>query len=500
MRSKKALYNILTNLLLQAATVIYGFVVPKIIIDHFGSDVNGLIASITQFLAYISLLESGFGPVVRATLYKPIAMRDKETIARILKSSEKFFRRISLVFVVYIAVLCVVFPLIVQADFDALFTISMVVIIGVSIFAEYFFGMTYGLFLQAKQKTYVVSIIRTITYILATIFVVILALSGADVIAIKISTALVFLFRPIILNLYVKKKYKIDLKISSGYRIKQKWDGLAQHVAAVVHGNTDIAVLTIFTTLAEVSVYSVYLLVLTAIKSIIQSFNTGIDSLFGDMLAKNEMENLKKKFSAYELLYMMVASILFASTLILITPFVQIYTNGVTDADYVRPLFGCLITLSEFVWAIRLPYSSLTLAAGHFKETRIGAWVEAIVNIVLSVILVINFGIVGVAIGTLVAMIIRTVEFVYHANKHILKRNIRYSVGKIIVAICIALTAVAVYYLVPMDISGGYIDWGVGALTVFLSTSSLTIILYTIIYRKQIKLVVGWINKKIKRK
>ena len=161
MRSKRALYNVITNLILQLVTVVYGFIVPKIVIDYFGSDVNGLIASITQFLAYISLLESGFGPVVRATLYKPIAMRDRETIARILKSSERFFRKISLIFVAYIVILCIVFPLIVRADFDVLFTISMVIIIGVSIFAEYFFGMTYGLFLQAKQKTYVVSIIRS---------------------------------------------------------------------------------------------------------------------------------------------------------------------------------------------------------------------------------------------------------------------------------------------------------------------------------------------------
>ena len=501
MRSKKAIYNVLTNLLLQIVTVAYGFIVPKIIIDCFGSDVNGLIVSITQFLAYISLLESGFGPVIKATLYKPIAMRDKKTIASILRTSEKFFRKIALIFVIYILILCLIFPLIAKSDFDAVFTISLVIIIGFSTFAEYFFGMTYRLFLQAKQKIYVISVIQIITYILAIIFVVFFARLGANVIVIKLATTFAFLLRPIVQNLYVKRKYNIDLRIvSSNYHIKQKWDGLAQHVAWVIHSNTDIVLLTIFTTLSEVSVYSVYMLVLAAVKKIIQSFSTGIDSSFGDMLAKNETENLRKKFSAYELLYMMVATVLFACTLILITPFVQIYTSGVSDADYVRPLFGCLITLSEFVWAVRLPYSTLTLAAGHFRETRKGAWVEAAVNIMLSIILVINFGIVGVAIGTLVAMIIRTVEFVYHANKHILKRDIRHSVGKIVVSICIALVAMAVYYLVPMNISGGYIEWGVGALTVLSGISAVTILLYGVIYRKQMKGVIEWTRKRIRRK
>ena len=92
MRSKKAIYNIVSTLVLQVVIVLYGFIVPKIIINKFGSDVNGLISSITQFLAYISLLESGFGPVVKAALYKPIANKDKKTIAGILKTSEKFFK------------------------------------------------------------------------------------------------------------------------------------------------------------------------------------------------------------------------------------------------------------------------------------------------------------------------------------------------------------------------------------------------------------------------
>ena len=65
MRSKKAIYNIVSSLVLQVVVLISGFIVPKLIISKFGSDVNGLLSSIAQFLAYISLLESGIGPVVR---------------------------------------------------------------------------------------------------------------------------------------------------------------------------------------------------------------------------------------------------------------------------------------------------------------------------------------------------------------------------------------------------------------------------------------------------
>ena len=76
MRSKKALRTIITKLFLQGVMLLYTFLLTKLIIDNFGSDVNGLVSSITKFLAYISIFESGFGGVVQYLLYKPIAKKD----------------------------------------------------------------------------------------------------------------------------------------------------------------------------------------------------------------------------------------------------------------------------------------------------------------------------------------------------------------------------------------------------------------------------------------
>ena len=61
-----------------------------------------------------------------------------------------------------------------------------------------------------------------------------------------------------------------------------------QHISFVVHTNTDVAILTIFSTMKEVSVYSVYLLIINGIKKIVESFSNGIDASWGDMIAKKE--------------------------------------------------------------------------------------------------------------------------------------------------------------------------------------------------------------------
>lgn len=501
MRSKKAIINITMTLLLQIVAIIYGFIIPKVIITSFGSEVNGLVSSITQFLAYITLLESGVGPVIKASLYKPIANKDKKEIANVLRASEKFFRTISYIFIVYLIILAFIYPLIISTEFSYIYTLSLIIIISISTFAEYYFGMTYKLYLQAEQKTYVISIIQIITYILSIVIIVILAKLHCSIHLIKLISGFIFVLRPVMQNIYVKRKYQININlVDNEYKLKNKWDGLAQHIAAVIHGNTDVTILTIFSNLTEVSVYSVYYLIVKGINSIIQAFTGGIDASFGDMIAKKEQENLNRKFNIYEVFYFTTATIVYTSTIILIVPFVSIYTKGITDANYIRPIFGVLLVLSEFMWAIRLPYSSITIAAGHFKETKKGAWIEAITNIVLSIILVFKYGIIGVAIGTLVAMLIRTIEFVYHTNKYILNRNIFESVKKIIIIIIEVLLIVFLSKYLPKINIISYLTWIEYALLVSILSIAIVLLINVIIYKKEFKEMINILKNLFKRR
>ena len=500
MRSKKVVYNIITNLILQIIIILYGFIVPKIIISSYGSNVNGLISSITQFLAYITLLESGFGPVVKAALYKPIAENDNKTIARILKTTEKFFRTLAIIFLVYILILCFIYPLLTQSDFSWLYTISLIIIIGISTFAEYFFGMTYKLYLQASQKAYIISIIQIISYILSIILIVVLSLLESSIHMIKLISGIVFVLRPLIQNLYVRKKCNISLKdVEGNFVLKQKWEGMAQHIAFVIHGNTDITVLTFLTNLVEVSVYSVYYLVVKGIKSIIQAFNSGIDATFGDMITRKEHENLNKKFGMYEIIYNTISTITFSCAIVLIVPFVMVYTKGITDANYIRYTFGTLIVISEYIWAIRLPYSSITLAAGHFKETKVGSWVECVSNIIISVILVKKYGLVGVTIGTIFAMTIRTIEFVYHANKYILNRSSLESLKKILLVIGETIIIVVICKYLPYTENISYFNWIINAIMVFIVAIVITIGLNFLFLKKEFKSLIKLFINMIKK-
>ena len=497
MRTKKAIANIITSLLVQMLNVIWGFIVPRLIISNYGSDVNGLISSITRFLAYITLLEAGFGPVIKSILYKPIANKDKKEIEKILNASEKIFRKISYIFIVYIAVLCIILPLVVNNEFNSLFTISLIIIIAISTFSEYYFGMTYSLFLQAEQKKYVASIIQIGIYIVNIILTVSLIHFKCSIQVVKLSSTLIFVLRPVLQNIYVKKKYNIHLKnADSSYQLKQKWDGLVQHIAYVIHKNIDVILLTLCTNLKEISVYSVYLIIIEGVERIVQSFSGGVDATFGNMIAKGEKENLNKKFNIFEGLYLTVATIIFCSTLILIVPFVRIYTNAITDANYIRPIFAYLIVISEFSYIVMLLYYDLVKVAGHFKQTKKGAYIEATLNLLISLALVWKYGLIGVAIGTLVATIVRMLEIIYYTSKNILSRNVWYSFKRIIGIIFEFLIVIFFVRLINLPQVDSYGKWMIQAIIVTFISSVVVVLFNRLVYKDSIKNVIKIIKRK----
>src|SRR5690625_4382239 len=109
-------------------------------------------------------------------------------------------------------------------------------------------------------------------------------------------------------------------------------------------------------------------------------------------------------------------------TAVLINEFVLIYTSGIADVSYYAPLVSVLLVFSYSVYSIKTPYRILIFAAGQFKQTQVGSFKEAGINIIVSLTFVNIFGLVGVALGTLVSMSYQTVYLVFYLSKNIIYR------------------------------------------------------------------------------
>ncbi|MBP3208712.1 MAG: sugar isomerase, partial [Oscillospiraceae bacterium] len=107
---KKLKYNTISSLVFEIVTIICGFILPRLIIGQYGSAVNGLVNSITQFIGIITFLDFGVGKVVQSALYKPLAENDTKKISEVVASARKFFHRIAMIMALYVCVLLVVYP------------------------------------------------------------------------------------------------------------------------------------------------------------------------------------------------------------------------------------------------------------------------------------------------------------------------------------------------------------------------------------------------------
>lgn len=496
-RTKKTLLNTISVLALEIVTVLSGLILPRLILSNFGSATNGLVSSVNQFITCVTLLRAGVGGVTRAALYKPLADHDTGSISCIVSATNRFMRKLTIQYTVLLMLFAAIYPLAVQEEFDWLYASSMVLILGMSTFFDCCFGVTYQFLLQADQKRYVISIIQIFTILVNALTAVLLMLSGASIHAVKFGSSLVYSVKPLILYFYVHKTYSLDWKAQPDNTvIKQRWDAFAHQVAAFITTNTDIMVLTFLSNMKVVSIYSIYNMIILPLRNLVSSLASGIEAAFGNMIAKNEEKNLRDSFSGFELFMFMISTWVFSCAGCLITPFVSVYTSGVTDINYNQPLFGYILCLAQFLFCIRMPYQILVETSGHFKQTRNGAFLEAGLNLLVSIVMVRQYGLIGVAVGTAVALLVRTIQYVFYVNRFILSGCLKSFVKHIICCFLSVLIAGITIQQLPAVQVTGFGTWILYAFQIGIMNFITLIGCYGIFYRKRVFEVVSFFRRK----
>lgn len=499
MRNKLLARNTFSSLLYQITAIICGFIVPRLILSHFGSEINGLTQSIIQFLQIIAFLEMGLGAVVQSSLYRPLVEKDDIEISKILASANKFFRKLAYILVFYVVVLIFVYPYMSSQSFDFVFTATLIFAISISSFAQYYFGIVNALLVTADQHGYVNYLLQTGTLILNSISCVVLISLDSSIQMVKFATSIIFLLRPVLLKLYVSRNYNIEWDIKyQGEPIRQKWNGVAQHIAAIVLDSTGYIVLTVFSSLTNISIYSVYMLVVNGVKQMFMSMTNGIQAILGELWARNEREKLTGFFALVEWTVHSGVTVIFGSTLFLILPFVSVYTKGITDANYQQPLFALFLVMAFASRCIRLPYNIMILAVGHYKETQSNYIVAAILNITISIITVQLWGLIGVAIGSFIALFYQILWMINYNSRNIIHWPIKNAVKQIIVDLCIVGISYFATGWVTLEKSN-YIAWFVMAFKIFVIVLMVWIGINCFFYKDNLILVKQHFISRIKR-
>lgn len=421
MRKKNIYKSAVWGLVEEIITIICGLILPRMILLHFGSEYNGITAAIVQFIGCIALLKSGIGMTTKAALYEPLHNHDINRTSCIMAATMKFLRKVAILFVLGLIIFACIYPFCISENFSWSFVFSLALIIGLGTFFQYYFGLGNQLLLEADQKYYIISIISIVNVVFNTVISVVCMELNMTIHMVKLFSSVVYCSTPIILFFYVQKIYRLDRKAEPDWNsISKRWDAFGMQMANFINSNTDIIVASLFLNMKEVSVYTIYFLAINGVKKIALRITAGVESAFGSMVAEKNHSKLKDNFQIFEFILNFVCVIMFSCLIILIVPFVNIYTMGITDVNYSRYLFAIVACLAEMFFCLRLAYTYIVQATGAFAETKKYYFIEAAINILVSVILVHFLGLVGIVGGTLIAMLYRTITFAYYVYKNVI--------------------------------------------------------------------------------
>lgn len=425
MRFKNGILSAAFGITQQLITLIFGLIVPRLFIMTMGSEMNGFLSSIGNLYSYLALLEAGVGTAAIQALWGPLGRDDKRSVNEIMAATAQWYNKAGFLYLIGVILISLLYPLTVKTTipFWTIFIVS--ILSGTSGVINFWVQGKYTVLLRAEGKNYIMSIVSMVVYIASNVVKIVMLLNGFNVIAIHVGYFLIYLSTMLFYVFYIRRNYKwLNLKLPPNkIALKQSNAVLVQEIARMVGNNTDVLVLTyVAQDLKAVSVYNVYLMIFATVEKLFSTLFGSFNYLLGQTY-NNDKEKYMPMHRIYEATSMAGSFALYTIAFVLTTPFMKVYTAGITDAQYVDKYLPFLFVMMHIMASSREASSRVINFAGHFKQMQWRAVLEAVINLTASILLVLKFGIYGVVLGTIVSFFWRTNDIIIYANKHLLNRS-----------------------------------------------------------------------------
>ncbi len=468
-RTKKVFLNFITSVFYQLLLMVSMFIIPYLMLKSYGSEINGLVSSINQFISFFRLVEAGLAGAAIYALYKPLAGRNYIAINGILVATKKFYINSGYIFLTLTVALAFLYPVLVETISVTKLSIGLLVLIlGISGALEFFTLAKYRVLLSADQRSYVISIASIVYVIVNTLIIVVLSIKKIDIILLYTITIFSVFVRTLILMLYVKKRYKFVNfhEVPNFKALDKRWDVLySQILGAIQMGAPLLILLVVSQDLKLVSVFTIFNLIMVGLNSILSVFVSGLSASFGDIIAKKEQKALQNAYNEFEFLYYTMIAIVYSVSFIGIMPFIRIYTSGVSDIDYNIPIIGFLFVLNGLLYNLKTPQGMLVIAAGLYKETRLQTTIQGLIVIIIGIILTPFLGIIGVIMGSIFSNLYRNIDLILFAPKYVTKLPLKqtlYRIVRLLISIIIIILPFLFLGINPQNI----VSWMVYSVTI----------------------------------
>ena len=409
-RVHKSLLNAKINLVFYFLSLFFAFFSRKIFLDCLGAEFIGLTGTLGNILGYLNLTELGISASIGYFLFKPLQSNNRQEVQEIL----------SLLGYLYNWIGCIIFAgaFIVSLFFPFIFAKTGLGL-GIIYFAFYsllgssligYFINYRQILLTADQKNYLVAIYLQSANLIKIALQIFLAYSYQNL---YLWVGIEFLFGVIgciILNWKINKEYswlKVDKK--QGRQLLKKYpDVIVKTKQVFIHKIKDFALVKsdelfifFFVSLKMVAFYGNYMIIISKLISLFSAVTSSVGASIGNLVAEGNKKQMLKVFWEYTTIQHTIAAILSFSLYNFLEPFIAHWLGAEYIMDH-RILI--LLIIYIYITNSRGAVDSYNYAHGLYADVW-SAWAELIINISITIVCGLKWGIIGILLGKIASLI-----------------------------------------------------------------------------------------------
>lgn len=361
-RTKRTLQNSRMALVLFLVQIAVGFYSRKIFLDYLGAEVLGLNTTLGNILSFMNLAELGIGIAMATSLYKPIHDEDHETICEIISVQGWFYRRVALLMVLMGGGVMIALPFIFPNTECGLAYVY--VAFSVCLFdsiASYLWNYRQVL-IYADQKNFrIMPWMHGVRYTVIGMQVIAFIVLDCGIwgwIGFQFIGSVMTIF---VINHVVKTEYPWLQKSSlSGKALIRKYHDLlvktkqlfVHKLATFVMEQTTPLVIYAFVSLAMVTYYSNYMIIVSYVATSVNVVFTGMGASIGNLVAENKKAHTLDVF--WELLSsrLWIAALACFAIYLFISPFISLWIGEqyiLSNSTLLLILIGAFVRLSRAI-------------------------------------------------------------------------------------------------------------------------------------------------------
>ena len=408
-RVHRSLINIKVGMFFYFISIVLTFFSRKVFLDCLGEEFIGLTGMLSNILTFLSVAELGIGSSIVYFLYKPLQEDDHQKTNEVMSMLAFLYRSIGLIiggigFVIsfffpwWFGNLSVGLPIVYFAFYAFLAQSVVGYIIN---YAQ--------LLLYANQKQYLVSAYFQTMGIAQIILQIIFAYYWHNLFM-WVSVGFFFTIAGcIILNRRISKEYPwLTINIKEGRKMLRTYPEVFRKARQVftlkmkdfILYRSDELLVGSFVSVSQVAFYGNYSMIINKLIYVVNILADGLSAGVGNLIAEGNKQNIMKVFWEMTATRFFIMGMVIYPLIIFIQPTIYCWVGS----EYLLPsIIAYLLILNLFIRLQYITVNMFIVASGLYDDVWTN-WSELAINIIVTLALAPNFGIIGILLGKIISI------------------------------------------------------------------------------------------------